>query len=91
MEIFGADIGTIVFSALFLVDMCILIGKSIKQHGVDSLAALATMAVCILFVVVSHMSSVVFDLKALLGLAIMALSIFYCVSFLRSKKKDSKK
>lgn len=91
MEFLGADISTIIISAVFLVALCILIGRSIKQYGVDSLAAFVTMAVCVLFVVVSHMSSVVFDVNALIGLAIMALSIFYCVSFLRSKKKESKK
>ena len=90
MEFLGADIGTIIFSVIFLAALCVLIGRSIKQFGVDTLAAFVTMAVCVLFVVVSHMSSVVFDLNALLGLAIMALSIFYCVSFLRSRNKDSK-
>lgn len=90
MEIFGADISTIIITAIFLVALCVLIGRSIKQYGVDTLAAVITMTVCIIFVVFSHMNSVVFDIAALMGLAIMALSIFYCVSFLRSRKKDGK-
>lgn len=87
MEFSGTDLTTIIITAVFLVILCILIIRSIMQYGADTLAAITSMTVCIFFVIFCNMSGVEFDLSALMGLAMMALSIFYCVSFLRARKK----